>query len=72
MAKNTHKVPKKFWDTLTPTGKEIFNSLYSTMRQNQGIFLHPKQEALSAQMWKTVAWNASWLAAEFERDAHHG
>lgn len=34
------------------------------MNRNQWIFLHPDQRALHPRTWRTVAWNAAWLAAD--------
>lgn len=62
--KNVHRVPQRAWRRWKSQGRTVFNSVYSAMKNNQYVFLHPKQEALSAQKWKTVAWNAAWVAAD--------
>ena len=61
---NQHKVPVKKWRKWSDQARAVFNELYGTMRANQKLFLHPKAEAVSAQLWKTVCWNAAWIAAD--------
>lgn len=70
MPKNLHKVNKRKWRKWGPVAQDVFNRLYYTMKKNQHIFLHPKQEAIPKQLWKTTAWNAAWLAADFVEEAN--
>ena len=65
---NLYHVPLRQWRKWAPQARQVFNELYSSMIGNQEIFLHPKTEALSRQKWKTVAWNASWIAAGATQD----
>lgn len=65
---NVFRVPKKQWNKWTPHAREIFNALFSTMRRNQGLFLHPEAPKASKKHWQTTAWNAAWMAA----DVAHG
>jgi hypothetical protein len=60
---NRHHVPKKQWSKWSIAGRKVFNEVYSSMVQNAGLFLHPKQGKIPATMWKTTAWNAAWTAA---------
>lgn len=62
--RNAHHVPVKQWRKWPSLARVIFNELYSTMNDNQKLFLHPEVTAMSAKKWKTVAWNASWIAAD--------
>jgi len=32
--------------------------------ENQKLIAHPRMEKIKAAHWKTVAWNAAWLAAD--------
>jgi len=70
--RNVHKVHTNKWRRWTPAARCVFNTLYSTMKDNQWVFLHPKQEALTAQKWRTVAWNAAWIAADEASEHNHG
>jgi len=70
--RNLHNVQQRTWRKWSAVARHTFNELYSSMKKNQILFLHPKQGALTRQKWQTVAWNAAWVAAdairEYERD----
>ena len=61
---NLYNVPMKKWRKWCLTSRQVFNEVYSSMNMNQGLFLHPHTEKISRQQWKTVAWNAAWIAAD--------
>ena len=61
---NRNKVPLKQWRKWNVAARKVFNETYGTMRKNQWAFLHPKQDKVSPQLWRTVAWNAAWIAAD--------
>lgn len=60
---NLYHVPGKIWNEWTPHARGVFNLVYSTMRSNQSLFVHPKVPQHSREQWHTVAWNAGWCAA---------
>lgn len=60
---NLYHVPKKQWAKWTADAREIFNYIYSLMRSNQRLFLHPKATEHSRTHWNTTAWNVAWEAA---------
>lgn len=64
---NQYKVPKKQWAKWSEQARHVFNELYRTMIHNQGTFMHPKDSHRPAAHWKTVCWNASWMAADAVR-----
>ena len=59
---NRYHVPVKAWKHWSPAGRQRFNEVYSSMR-DQSLFCHPKMPALSKAHWKTICWNAAWVAA---------
>ncbi len=65
---NAETIPNKFrcgnFRKWSNTARRVFNETYGTLRDNQRIFLHPKQDALTTAKWNTVAWNAAWIAAD--------
>lgn len=64
---NLHGVHKEKWRKWSPEAQAIFNGLYEDIeRVGQCCFLHPNTVArnLSPDEFKTVAWNAAWLAAD--------
>ncbi len=71
MAANKYKVPLAKWRQWDERAQRTFNGLFDDMKSNQHLFLHPQQEALSNQKWRTVAWNASWIAADYACDRRH-
>lgn len=64
MIMNKFRVPIKQWNRWNELGRKTFNFLFEMMKDNQHTFLHPKQEVLSVRKWRTVCWNASWIAAD--------
>lgn len=60
---NLYHVPERQWKKWPPSARQVFNDVYSSMVNNQHLFLHPKQEKASRSHWKTTAWNAAWTAA---------
>lgn len=60
---NLYHVPGKTWREWTAQARSVFNLVYSTMRPNQKLFIHPKAPPASREHWSTVAWNAAWIAA---------
>lgn len=63
-AQNKFKVPMKKWKTWSPAARTIFNRVYDFMMDNQWAMLHPKQPTLKPDHYKTIAWNAAWIAAD--------
>lgn len=61
---NIFHVAAKKWREWSPMTRQVFNEVLSSMRDNQNLFIHPKQEKISNTHWGTVAWNAAWTAAE--------
>lgn len=66
---NTFKVPKKQWGKWKGEAPRVaFNRLYGFMIDNPDLFDHPKApvkpQDMESEHWKTVAWNAAWIAAD--------
>lgn len=66
---NHHRVPKKQWDKWSWIARTTFNALYSEMIQFQCCFVHPKAAVIPCEHWKTIAWNAAWIAATATHNA---
>lgn len=60
---NLYHVPRKMWNEWSPAARAVFNLVFSTMRPNQSLFIHPKAAPAPKTHWQTVAWNAAWCAA---------
>jgi hypothetical protein len=39
---NLYHVPNRQWMKWSPQARGVFNLMYSTVRSNQGLFIHPK------------------------------
>jgi hypothetical protein len=61
---NRHRVAKSQWRKWSGQARDLFNSMYETMKKNQSLFHHPDQEHLPKKHWETVCWNAAWIAAD--------
>ena len=62
--RNTYRVPKRQWRKWNANARNVFNTLYQTMRDGQEIYnARPKAPQLPRDAWNTVAWNAAWIAA---------
>lgn len=64
MIKNENRVPKKQWNEWSEKGRGIFNKTYDFLYYNQALTTHPKTEKIPDSQWKTIAWNAAWIAAD--------
>lgn len=61
---NVFHVPSKQWGKWSPVARQVFNEVYSSMRNNQYFFMHPKATLISRAQWETPSWNAAWTAAD--------
>lgn len=71
---NRHRVDKKVWAKWPEHSRAVFNSLYEDIMQiGPDLFLHPKtvSRSISADEFKTIAWNAAWLAADHVKEPGH-
>jgi Fe-S cluster biosynthesis and repair protein YggX len=67
MTKNENRVPRKQWAEWNERQRALFNHTYTDiMHIGRAQFLHPMTVArkLSAYEFKTIAWNAAWVAAD--------
>ena len=62
--KNINRVPKKQWLRWSDKAKRVFNETYAFMMDNPDIITHPKQKPILFFHWKTICWNAAWIAAD--------
>lgn len=60
---NLYHVPNRQWRKWSARARGVFNLMYSTVRSNQGLFVHPKATRHTKEQWSTVAWNVAWTAA---------
>jgi hypothetical protein len=61
---NDYRVPKKTWKRWSKKARRVFNEVYDFAYSNQSLMTHPKQPVMEPYHWKTVAWNAAWVAAD--------
>ena len=48
--------------TWTADQKREFTRIYTLVKGNQGVFLHPKAAKAKPRHWDTTAWNVAWVA----------
>lgn len=61
-AANRYRVPQKVWKRWSVSARKVFNEVYENMRDQSNI-VHPKTAPLKREQWRTLQWNAAWLAA---------
>lgn len=61
---NVNKVPTKQWKRWSARARATFNTTYDFLLNNQEIASHPKADTQSPAHWKTLSWNAAWIAAD--------
>ena len=66
--RNRYRVPKKQWKKWNEQEKTMFVDLMDTMIWSPLLFAHPKSPRIEPEYFRTVAWNASWMAAELLRE----
>ncbi len=62
--RNHYRVPAKEWRKWDAAEKQLFNSVYSHMYNNQDFYTHSGQEKIKHFHWKVLAWNSAWMAAD--------
>ncbi len=70
---NPHKVPRAQWRKWNGPARATFNEIYALVKQNQGLFTHPKAAQVPDVHWNTTAWNVAFSAAcamHFRATAH--
>lgn len=68
-ARNVNQVPKKQWQKWSTDAHRVFNDVYRFMLNNPEIVMHPAMPNPKPYHWKTVAWNAAWIAADATDDS---
>lgn len=61
---NHYRVPVKQWRKWGNKAKDVFNTVYATLKGEQAIVSHPKMPSVKEAHWNTIAWNAAWIAAD--------
>ena len=62
--RNLNRVPTKQWLKWSIAARGVFNKTYVFLMRHPELITHPKQVKLPAVQWKTIAWNAAWIAAD--------
>ena len=70
MARNSYKVPQKVWSRWSKGRQAVFNRVFGELKHQ--TWGHPKADVMPAAHWKTIAWNASWIAGEHAEDVATG
>ena len=65
---NIHKVQSRTWRKWNNQARFIFNTVYGQM-EYQDVVIHPKSFPVNEEYWKTIRWNAAWLAADAAMDS---
>ena len=60
---NVYGVPNRAWRKWNQQSRYIFNEVFNQMRNQQAI-KHPGHPGMTLEYWKTICWNAAWLAAD--------
>ena len=61
---NVYRVPKRQWRRWPDLCQRVFINTYAGMKMNQSLYTHPKAKSMTVRDWKTISWNAAWVAAD--------
>lgn len=61
---NVNRVPRAQWRKWGSQARKVFNEVYSSLYMNRLLTCHPKAPEIPQHHWRTIAWNAAWLAAD--------
>lgn len=67
--RNVNRVPKKQWRKWSTQARSVFNAVYRFAMNNPRLMQHPAAPEPKPFHWKTVAWNAAWIAADAVDDS---
>jgi hypothetical protein len=65
IVRNKYNVSKKTWARWKHPARAIFNELYGVMMKNHWVFRRPDSPPITRKAWRTVCWNAAFVAADF-------
>ncbi len=65
--RNRYKVPPAQWAKWPDVSRAVFNGMYQQLMLPRHV-QHPRMLAMPYAHWKTIQWNAAWLAADNVRD----
>lgn len=60
---NLYGVPNRQWRKWNQQSRYIFNCVFNQMEFQKSI-THPRSIQMPDEYWKTVRWDAAWLAAD--------
>lgn len=60
---NIYDVPNRTWRKWHRQARYLFNMVYFHTA-DQARFGHPDMTPMPPEQWKTIRWNAAWLAAD--------
>lgn len=60
---NIYNVPNRAWRKWNQQSRYIFNEVFNQMG-DQTVVKHPLAPVIREELWKTIRWNAAWLAAD--------
>lgn len=60
---NIYNVPNRAWRKWNQQSRYIFNEVFNQMG-DQTVVKHPGAARMADEHWKTIRWNAAWLAAD--------
>ncbi len=66
MVENKFEVPKKQWKKWNDVEQQCFIDLYESMIENPWAY-DPQLHMTYGEDWKTLAWNAAFMAADLQR-----
>lgn len=62
-AQNNFKVAKDQWAKWNRQERTLFNDLMRSLQQHY-VNREPSTVTLTKRQWRTIVWNAAWLAAD--------
>lgn len=64
-AKNNNHVPKRQWRKWSERARLVFNEVYSQLlRGRESLNAPDAVSTMKPRWWRTVSWNAAWVAAD--------
>lgn len=64
MASNCYKVNKRTWTRWSKGRQAVFNRVFGELKSGAHMFDHPEAADIPQKHWRTIAWNAAWIASD--------
>lgn len=69
--RNRYAVQSKRWNKWSRAARSTFNDVFRLLLNQETANSAPDAPTVPREAWRTIAWNAAWIAADAVLDFEH-